>query len=177
MALGRLAVALVATLIATACSGSGSGTQSSASRGPTSQTPDVSQTPSPSQRDVAIEAATALVYEFYKVRNVLRQDSQKPLRALDAVAVSTELAAQLRLFKAERRQGLHQTGETKIAGLDVQSVDLDNLDPKVGKVPTVQVDVCFDVSGVDIVDAAGQSAVGPDRPKTGWIRYLVSNYK
>ena len=64
--------------------------------------------------------------------------------------------AQQRLFKKERRQGLVQTGQTRIAELQVQSVDLDNSDPKAGRVPTVQVDVCYDVSDVDMVDAGRQ---------------------
>ena len=56
-------------------------------------------------------------------------------------------------------------------------MNLDNSDPKAGKVPTVQIDLCFDVSEVDVVDANGKSVVSPDRPDTGWIRFLVSNYE
>ncbi len=93
------------------------------------------------------------------------------------MAISTELAAQQNLFKRERKQGLHQVGETKIAELDVQSVNLDNSDAKAGKVPTVQIDLCFDVSDVDVVDANGKSVISPDRPDTGWIQFLVSNYQ
>ena len=52
----------------------------------------------------------------------------------------------------------------------MQSVNLDNSDPKAGKVPTVQIDVCYDVSDVDVLDANGKSVVSPDRPDTGWIR-------
>lgn len=77
----------------------------------------------------------------------------------------------------ERSRGLVQTGETRIAELVVQSVDLDNSDPKAGRVPTVQVDVCYDVSDVDVVDEDGQSIVSPERPEVGWIRYFVANYE
>jgi hypothetical protein len=51
------------------------------------------------------------------------------------------LATQQTLFKRERKQELHQTGETKVVELEVQSVNLDNSDPQAGKVPTVQIDV------------------------------------
>jgi hypothetical protein len=99
------------------------------------------------------------------------------LSSLKSVAISTELTTQQTLFNRERKQGLHQTGETKVVELQVQSVNLDNSDPQAGKVPTVQIDVCFDVSGVDVLDADGKSVVTPDRPDTGWIRYSVANYQ
>jgi hypothetical protein len=60
--------------------------------------------------------------------------------------------------------------------LQVQSVNLDNSDPSAGKVPTVQVDVCVDVSDVDILDKAGKSTVSQRRPDTGWTRFTVANY-
>ncbi|MAO81801.1 MAG: hypothetical protein CMH82_14310 [Nocardioides sp.] len=115
--------------------------------------------------------------DYYAIRNQLRRDPEQPLSMLKSVAISTELATQQTLFKRERKQGLHQTGETKVVELEVQSVNLDNSDPQAGKVPTVQIDVCFDVSGVDVLDADGKSVVTPDRPDTGWIRYSVANYE
>ncbi|MBJ7353935.1 MAG: hypothetical protein JHC98_03845 [Thermoleophilaceae bacterium] len=93
------------------------------------------------------------------------------------MAISTELAAQQNLFARERKQGLRQVGATKVAKLEVQSVNLDNSDPKAGKVPTVQIDLCFDVSDVDVVNVEGKSVISPDRPDTGWIQFLVSNYE
>ena len=59
----------------------------------------------------------------------------------------------------------------------MQSVNLDNTDPQAGQVPTVQIDVCYDVSGVDVLDKDGKSVVTPDRPETGWVRYSVANYQ
>jgi len=117
------------------------------------------------------------VSDYYAIRNQLRRNPTQPLSRLKSVAISTELTTQQTLFKRERKQGLHQTGETKVVELEVQSVNLDNSDPQAGKVPTVQIDVCFDVSGVDVLDADGKSVVTPDRPDTGWIRYSVANYE
>lgn len=147
-------------------------TSSSSSPAPTATSP----TPQ-SDSEIASEAASAVLRKFYDLRNQLRQDPSQPLTLLDDVAISTELAAQKQLFKKEREQGLHQTGETKVVELEVQSVNLDNSDPKVGKVPTVQIDLCFDVSGVDVIDKDGKSVISPDRPDTGWIQFLVSNYQ
>ena len=64
-----------------------------------------------------------------------------------------------------------------VAELTVQTVNLDNSDPKAGKVPTVVIDVCWDVSKVDVLDKSGASIVSPDRPDTGWTRYTVANYR
>ena len=113
---------------------------------------------------------------YYSVRNQLRTNPSKPLGLLTTVAISKELATEQHLFASERKKGLHQIGDTKIAKIQVQSIDLDNSDPSAGKVPTVTIEVCYDVTGVDIVDKNGKSVVKPGRPNTGWIEYLVSNY-
>ncbi|GAB3769985.1 hypothetical protein GCM10027600_25540 [Nocardioides ginsengisegetis] len=95
---------------------------------------------------------------------------------LASAATSSQLAAQRRLVSTERSKGLHQVGDTRVAELTVQTVNLDNSDPAAGKVPTVTIDVCWDVTDVDIVDATGKSVVSPGRPSTGWTRYTVANY-
>lgn len=145
---------------------------------PTTTAPSSSITTSPpSDSEVASEAASETVRAYYAVRDELRQDADASLGKLETVAISTELSAQQNLFRRERKEGLHQVGTTTIAELTVQAVSLDNSDPKVGKVPTVQVDVCYDVSDVDVLDDSGKSVVSPDRADTGWIRYTVANYE
>jgi len=118
-----------------------------------------------------------IVREYYQVLNELRQDAAKPLGRLRTVAISLDLASQERFIRAERRDGLRQVGETEIADLTVQSVDLNNSDPKAGRVPTVVVDVCYDVTDADIVDADGESVVPSHRPDRGWVRHTVANYE
>ena len=73
--------------------------------------------------------------------------------------------------RASARPAPHAINELK-----VQSVNLDNSDPDAGKVPTVVIDVCWDVSKVDVLDKSGKSIVSPNRPDTGWTRYTVANY-
>lgn len=126
--------------------------------------------------DIAAAAADSVVREYFAVVDDLRQQPEKPLTALSAVATSGELSAQQRLIQSERRRGLKQVGDTRISGLEVQSVNLDKSDPKAGKVPTAQVDVCWNVSDVDVVDKSGKSVVSPSRPDSGWIRFTVANY-
>lgn len=147
----------------------------SSSSVPTARPPSAS--PTPSATDLAISDATGLVRRYYATMNHLRQDASQPLSLLAMVAVSAEHDAQRLLLKKERRAGLHQTGETKVAELKVQSVNLDNSDPKSGRVPVVFVDVCWDVTDVDIVDKDGKSVVSTSRPNTGWVRHTVANYQ
>lgn len=178
---GRISLLATVTAVAIAvggCASDGNDPASSPTPSPSSPAPTTATTTTPpSDSEVASEAASVVLRKFYEVRNELRQDPSQPLTLLDDVAISTQLAVQQQLFKKERKQGLHQTGETKVVELDVQSVNLDNSDPKAGKVPTVQIDVCLDVSGVDVIDKDGKSVITPDRPDTGWIQYLVSNYQ
>jgi hypothetical protein len=177
---GAIAVATAAQLlvaVASCARTDGNGPAANGSSAPSSSTPSTATTRPPTETETASAAASALIERFYGVRNQLRQHPRQSLALLRTVAISTELAAQENLFKTERKKGLRQTGETKVAKLKVQSVNLDHSDPKAGKVPMVQIDVCFDVSGVDVLDQDGNSVVSPDRPDTGWIRYSVVNYE
>jgi len=171
-----LATAVLLLVAGTSCADHDGDPTDSRSNPPASSPSSSSPAPT-SPSESATAAATATVNDYYAIRNQLRRDPTQPLSKLKSVAISTELTTQQTLFKREREQGLHQTGETKVVELEVQSVNLDNSDPQAGKVPTVQIDVCFDVSGVDVLDADGKSVVTPERPDTGWIRYSVANYR
>ena len=175
----QLAAASSMLLVLGACSDGSAepGNEPTATSTTTSPTPADTETSPPSQSEVASQAAEAKVREYYDVRDQFRLDPTARLSRLRMVATSVELDAQQRLFKRERSQGVVQTGHTRIAELVVQSVNLDNSDPRAGRVPTVQVDVCYDVSGVDMVDADGNSIVSADRPDRGWVRHSVSNYE
>lgn len=171
-----LATAVLLLVAGTSCADDDGDPTDPRSNPPASSPSSSSPTPT-SPSESATAAATATVNDYYAIRNQLRRNPTQPLSKLKSVAISTELTTQQTLFKREREQGLHQTGETKVVELEVQSVNLDNSDPQAGKVPTVQIDVCFDVSGVDVLDADGKSVVTPERPDTGWIRYSVANYQ
>lgn len=132
--------------------------------------PSVSPSPSPtSGSEVAATSVERLVRDYYGLLDELGQDPRQPLSRLEVYAEGVELSSQQRLYETERSDALHQTGDTRIAELVVQGANL-SADPQ-----TVEVDVCFDVSAVDIVDASGASTVTPDRPEVGWIRHIVVN--
>lgn len=175
------ALATAALLLAavTACADDGNSTSPGAPTSSAPSTPDSTEStmPPPTETELASEAASAMLRKYYEVRNDLRQDPNVPLKRLGTVAISGELSAQQLLVKKEREAGHRQVGSTRVAQLEVQSVNLDDSDPTSGKVPTVQIDVCADVSDVDFIDAGGDSIISSDRPDSGWIRFLVSNYK
>ncbi|MER6971186.1 hypothetical protein ABT304_09045 [Nocardioides sp. NPDC000445] len=96
---------------------------------------------------------------------------------MSKVETSSMLSADRHLLEGERSKKLRQVGDTEVADTSVESVSLDNSDPDAGKVPTVTVDVCWDVSAADLVDADGKSVVSPDRADVGWTRFIVANYR
>jgi hypothetical protein len=147
---------------------------------PPSATPTPSSTsdaPSPtSPSDVASAAATSAMRSYFAVVSQVGQNPKSPLKRLETVATSTQLQALETFQRRQREQGRRQIGSTVINELTVQSVNLENSDPAAGTVPTVVIDVCWNVSDVDVVDRDGASVVSPDRPDTGWTRYSVANY-
>lgn len=143
---------------------------SSPSAPPTSETPT-----SPS--DAATADATSAIRNYFTVVDGLRSDPAAELEQLKSVATSAQLNAVETLVRRQRDEGQRQAGATAINELKVQSVNLDNSAPDAGKVPTVVIDVCWDVSKVDVLDKSGKSIVSPNRPDTGWTRYTVANYE
>lgn len=171
-ATGTLVLAAVS-----ACGGSNTEPPAVASQS-SSPSPSASTSASPnSPSDGASADGTAAVRSYFTVVDQLRSDPAADLKQLKSVATSAQLNAVQTLIGRQRDAGQRQTGSTAINELKVQSVNLDNSDPDAGKVPTVVIDVCWDVSKVDMLDTSGKSIVSPDRPDTGWTRYTVSNYE
>lgn len=131
---------------------------------------------STSPSDAATSAATQTVRSYVSTIDELAQRPSADLKMLDKVTTGSELTAERTFLKDQRSRGERQVGSTRIAQLKVQSVNLDNSAPAAGKVLTVVIDVCWDVSKVDVLDKSGKSIVSTSRPDTGWTRYTVANY-
>ena len=177
--LGVISWATGTLMLAAVSACGGSDTDPPATAEPSSSSPSsptTSASPS-SPSDAASADATEAVRTYFAVVDQLRSDPATHLKKLKSVATSAQLNAVETLIGRQRDEGQRQTGTTAISELKVQSVNLDNSDPKAGKVPTVVIDVCWDVSKVDVLDKSGKSIVSPDRPDTGWTRYTVANYK
>lgn len=180
MRVERRLVAVAAGLLlgAAGCSGPAEPAPS-----PTTSTPTATQSPSPTpspspmtETERAAANAEALIREYYRVTDAVAKDPANLLDQLGPVTTSTNLTTQQTEYRQWQQDGLRQTGDTRIAELVVQTVSLDNSDPAKGVVPTVQVDVCYDVSDVDVVRDDGTSVVGPERPDRAWERLWVANY-
>lgn len=182
---GALTTATILVLVvASACSDSPDPTPSSiptvTATTPPSVTPSPSPSPSPStspsDSEIAAARADETVHRYYAVLDAVGADPNAPLDQLDDVAISIVLSAYQHSFERWRRDGWVQHGTTDLVEVNVNSVTLDNSDPAHGVVPTVEIDVCFDVADVDVVDADGNSVAQTDRPDVGWERLSVANY-
>lgn len=163
-----LAAAAVVMAALTSCTDEGQDPAASGTPSPSSPAPTTSSSTPASDSEIASEAASAVVREYFKTVDLVRQDSNRPASELNAVASSSQLTAQKNLLKSQREAGRHQIGETRLVEVKVESVSLD--DPA-----TAQVDVCWDVRDVDIVNSNGKSVVTPERKDVGWTRFTVTN--
>lgn len=168
-----VATGVLALAVGTSCTQSDPGTDPTNPPEQSSSKPTATQA---SETDSASVAATDTVQAYFRTLDKLRQDPTQSLDALSRVATSTQLTAQQRLLENERSKKLRQVGDTQLPDVSVENVNLDNSDPKAGMVPTVTVDVCWDVSEADLVGSDGKSVVSPDRVDVGWTRYTVANY-
>ena len=173
------ATSAVALAAVAACGGNGpradAPSPSTPSRSTSMAAPSSKSPTSPS--DVAAAQASSLVRRYFAVLDELGQNRASNLKALTSVVTGTELRAEQSFFRNQHRLGQRQAGDTRIAAMKVQSVDPGKPDSSTSTVPTVVVDVCWDVSEVDVFDRNGKSTVGPNRADTGWTRYTVTNVR
>lgn len=170
---GTLAAGAIVLVAVSACGGK----PASSTRPTTSPSvvPSTSAPTTPSQ--AAASDATQLLHRYFAVIDQISQQPGAALNPLASVATGTELAAEQRFLAGQHQRGERQIGSTAISRLQVQSVNLANSDPAAGQVPTVVIDVCWNVSKVDVLNRSGKSIVSSSRPNTGWTRYRVANYE
>ena len=172
-----LAAAIIAVIAVSGCDGSPAPSPTSTSPSSPSESPSPTTTRSPaSESEEAAADAEAVVRDYYAVVDELRSDPASDLVGLDAVASSIALSSLQRMVERERGDGWHQTGRTKIVTIDLQGVELNNTDADGAVAPLVLLDVCIDVSGVDVLDANGSSVAAAGHPTTGWERQTVINH-
>lgn len=147
------------------------GCTSTANPAPTPTTGASSPATSPSRTTGSERAAAdveAMVREYYRVSDAVAK-SPADVAPLDAVAADPELSRSKAEFEQWAADGWHQTGDLAVAELVVQSVALGSSNDEA----TAKVDVCYDVIGLDIVDADGTSQVAADRPDRRWERLTM----
>ena len=119
--------------------------------------PPVTQTP----EDVAAAEAQERYREFLRIDDQIGQDGYQSSARYDEVLVSPQRSIQELAFRqAQELPDARLVGNKELASLSVVSVDLK---PEPGGYPTVVLQACVDVSGVDVVDGSGNSLVSPER--------------
>lgn len=172
-----IAVAAGVLLAATGCLGTADPEPTSTQTPTITESPSAMPSPTPStESELAAANAERLVREYYRVTDAVAADPDKQLEPLDAVSTSVDLLSWQGEFRNWQRDGWIQHGTSAVVDFVAQGVSLDNSAPDNGVVPTVQVDVCVDVSEVDVVGPDGRSVVAADRPDRSWERLWVSNY-
>lgn len=146
----------------------------------TSPTPTETAPPSPTptptpDEDIAAANAEAILREYYATVDRIGGDPAHAVEALRAVAAGIVLDSDQQKFSEWRRDGWVQKGTIRLVQVDLVDVSLDNSDPAHGKVPAASFDVCFDISGGDVVDSSGASIVPADQPPRAWERITVAN--
>ncbi len=177
------ATALAAAVLLTALTGCNGDSQAaqipSTSSTPTSATPSPTPTvtKAATPEEAAIAQAQQAVRNYYDIYNKVSLDPAASLALLKTVAISTGLITTNIIVNDGRAKKQRQTGTTEIASMQVNDVTLTN-NPKnqPPQIPTVQIDVCYDVSGVKLVDASGKSVVAPTRKSRALARMGVTNY-
>lgn len=173
-------LAATALTAATLCACS-SGDEGTATATPSATASSISASPTPtlSPEDVAIAAAEQKIPEYFAVSDQSLQDPENfNLEDFKAVAISSALIDLQNRFNVFTAQEFTQKGSAEVESIANPRVDLKlDLDKSPPDVPTVQLDVCVDVSKLNLVNAAGESQTPASRkPRQLW-RVGVSNYE
>jgi hypothetical protein len=110
-----------------------------------------------------------MVTRYYRDSDVgLYEPAKTNPSFFEGSSVGTALVDNINVLNAVKAQKVRQTGETKLKSVTHVATDLTkNLKATPPAVPVVTFLVCYDVSGVDIVDTRGKSVVPASRKPTG----------
>lgn len=174
------AIVLAATLGAcTSAGGNGVSTSATTSTASPTTTTTPSATPTQSPEDLAIAAAKEKIPAYFATSDRSLQDTKTFSREeFKKVAITTALDDLGNLFSAFQAQNYKQVGTTVVESMTDPKVNLAmDLKKTPPDVPNVQMQVCIDVSKLNVVDASGKSVVPADRkPRQLW-RVGVANYQ
>lgn len=174
-----IAIIFALTAGLSSCTSSQPKQETRSSSTPTESQPASSTTtpPTASSEDTAVSLTKGLIPRYYQVADEAIQDPVKADAELfKDVAISSALTDLQNLLTASKEQGLHQVGGTTLVSIENPRVDL-TLNATKNQIPTVQWDVCYDVSKLNVVDKDGKSVVPANRPPRALVLIGVSNYK
>lgn len=148
--------------------------------------PSPSSTASPSQtastpatpEEQAVAQAQQAVRSYWQVTDQLGVQANVDLDSLRTISTGTALNDARNQLLSQQKQGWKQVGSTRLVSMDATAVSfLNKPAQQPPQVPHVDLDVCYDVSGVNVVDTAGRSVVSAHRPDKALAKMGVVNYQ
>jgi hypothetical protein len=122
--------------------------------------------------DIAAAEAQQRYREFVRVQDLVAQGGFANPELYETVAIDPE-RTQL-ILEARQFAGARVTGDTQVASLTVESVQLPS---EPAEHPSVRLVACLDVTQVQAVDANDTSLVSPDRPDRIASRVLLQQFE
>ena len=166
-ALCAIPLVVTALTVGSACSEPSTGPVPTPSSTVSPPTPTPAPTPTPTARptaDAKTEAARrevlALVDKYYKVDQRIAKNRRVPLDRYYTVAAGKYVQVLLQNAQSQRAQGHRVIGSVRFGRPDVLKLDPSG---DKDKLPSATVQICLDVSRVDVVDQEGKSVVKPNR--------------
>ena len=143
----------------------------------TSAAPTSSSVVPVSAEDQAVAEATELVTAYYAEIDRVNIDPNADANTLREVTANEAFDLQLRTALQTKARGLTQIGNVRVLDVTPFSIDLSSdATAQPPKYPTIVMDTCIDVSGVNVVDAEGKSVVAPTRPSQSAARVDVVQF-
>jgi len=134
------------------------------SAAPSSSAPTSASVVPVSAEDQAVTDATAAISAFYAATDRVNSDRNSDTAVLQEVSTGDAYLAQERAAVSWKARGLTQIGDSRVVDASPFSIDLTtDASANPPKFPTVVMDTCLDVSGVNVVDAEGKSVVPATR--------------
>ncbi len=124
-------------------------------------------------------AAEQAVRNYYRVTDILSASARGDMTALRKVSVGSGLNdARNELVTYRSKRVAPDWDDAGYLDERDRSVDL-SFEPKrqPPHIPVVKLKVCYDVSGVNVIDASGKSVVTATRMERGLSRIGVANYR
>ena len=125
---------------------------------------------SPSSSADPAAGATGAVTRWWALIDKGSQDPAVPISDLLKVSRGAAYQTWAQRAQAQRAKGWHQVGDTVLVSQSATKIaDLESH-------PAMSVQVCYDVSKVNMIDAAGKSVVSAERVPRAKASYVVAKY-
>lgn len=150
-----------------------------ASTAPTSSSTTPSPTPTtPTPEEEAVAVAETVTRAYYQaMTSCLADPENTAATCFDDVATATELNNMRNALASAQQMHTKIVGSVEVVSTETVAANLsDEPDATPPVVPEVILRVCRDVSGVDVVDANGESIVPAGRVERGYDDVHVANY-